>query len=127
METRTTEKIKRFLGTCKACKKAGRAFGVRVDALVKIERTETPTVATNGAAGWPRISYRYWIAAPGESLSVARDIRYLPASCPRCSKQVLLESVAGVKSEKKCGARCLNATGPSCDCSCGGANHGGNH
>jgi hypothetical protein len=28
---------------------------------------------------------------------------------------------------RKCDARCTNATGPSCDCSCGGANHGAAH
>lgn len=26
-----------------------------------------------------------------------------------------------------CGARCTNATGPSCDCRCRGANHGSGH
>lgn len=31
----------------------------------------------------------------------------------------------GAKSSKHaCGARCTNATGPSCDCRCRGANHG---
>jgi hypothetical protein len=29
--------------------------------------------------------------------------------------------------EKACDARCMNATGPNCDCSCGGANHGHAH
>lgn len=26
-----------------------------------------------------------------------------------------------------CGSKCTGAVGPSCDCSCGGANHGGGH
>ena len=26
-----------------------------------------------------------------------------------------------------CGAKCLNSKGPSCECSCGGANHGSGH
>lgn len=26
-----------------------------------------------------------------------------------------------------CGGKCMNATGPSCDCSCGGMNHGAGH
>jgi hypothetical protein len=34
----------------------------------------------------------------------------------------------GYYSDKvKCGARCVNAIGPSCDCSCGGHNHGIGH
>lgn len=30
------------------------------------------------------------------------------------------------KSKHECGARCMNATGPSCDCKCKGKNHGSN-
>lgn len=29
--------------------------------------------------------------------------------------------------QKSCDARCMNATGPNCECSCGGANHGGKY
>lgn len=29
--------------------------------------------------------------------------------------------------EKVCDGRCMGATGPSCDCSCGGMNHGAGH
>lgn len=28
---------------------------------------------------------------------------------------------------KECSARCTGATGPACDCSCGGENHGSRH
>lgn len=35
--------------------------------------------------------------------------------------------VLGTESAKKCGAACMGATGPNCDCSCGGRNHGGAH
>ena len=38
--------------------------------------------------------------------------------------------VDGGKPDSKrhtCGARCTNATGPSCDCRCRGANHGAGH
>lgn len=30
-------------------------------------------------------------------------------------------------TEIVCGGKCMNATGPSCDCSCGGMNHGAGH
>lgn len=30
------------------------------------------------------------------------------------------------KTAHKCDARCINATGPNCNCSCGGENHGRN-
>lgn len=45
-----------------------------------------------------------------------------------CGATVKLERVVGFFApEVKCGALCRNAVGPSCDCSCGGANHGCNH
>lgn len=39
------------------------------------------------------------------------------------TEQVIGEHIPSVK----CGARCTNAVGPTCDCSCGGANHGRGH
>lgn len=37
-------------------------------------------------------------------------------------------ALVGRFSEKHvCGAKCLNSKGPSCECSCGGANHGSGH
>jgi len=35
--------------------------------------------------------------------------------------------IAGVSSSHVCDARCMNAIGPNCECSCGGANHGGGY
>lgn len=32
--------------------------------------------------------------------------------------------VKGRVTDHACNATCLNATGPNCDCSCGGKNHG---
>lgn len=39
-----------------------------------------------------------------------------------CRLQMVHEGTKASKHE--CGARCVNATGPSCDCRCKGANHG---
>ena len=51
----------------------------------------------------------------------------LQALCS-CGKGSLIgKRVSGTHSEKVCGAKCLGATGPNCDCSCGGRNHGGAH
>jgi peptidoglycan hydrolase-like protein with peptidoglycan-binding domain len=49
------------------------------------------------------------------------------ATCPEHGP-FPLENVWGVKvNDVKCGGSCRNAVGPSCDCSCGGANHGKGH
>lgn len=55
------------------------------------------------------------------------------ATCGLCSKRWHLAAVhhdivrkVFVKAggDANCDSRCINATGPDCDCSCGGANHG---
>ncbi len=46
--------------------------------------------------------------------------------CPDCGGSVPVEKVAGTfREDKPCTARCMAAVGPSCECFCGGANHGG--
>ena len=47
-------------------------------------------------------------------------------TCP-CGATVTVKAVIGTTSTKECDARCMGAVGPSCDCSCGGANHGAGH
>jgi hypothetical protein len=49
--------------------------------------------------------------------------------CPDCKCNLPKGGrVDGHYSEKHvCGAKCMGATGPSCDCQCGGANRGVNH
>lgn len=51
----------------------------------------------------------------------------LQAAC-NCGKGSLIgKRVTGTHSEKACGSKCMGATGPNCDCSCGGRNHGGSY
>lgn len=46
-------------------------------------------------------------------------------ACPDCGATVRLKRLEGThKPEVPCDARCTNAKGPNCECSCGGANHG---
>lgn len=52
------------------------------------------------------------------------------AVCARCPDHGVfrLSLLRGRYVEARmCDARCMNATGPNCDCSCGGANHGASH
>lgn len=47
------------------------------------------------------------------------------ARCPERHKVFMLKAIKGTYSpDHKCDARCLNAKGHTCTCSCGGANHG---
>lgn len=48
--------------------------------------------------------------------------------CIHHRRQIWFKRIDGKISDVHvCDARCLNATGPNCECSCGGANHGKNH
>lgn len=55
--------------------------------------------------------------------------RALWMPCPDCGSQnTTVARVNGTYSEiKTCNARCLNATGGDCECSCVGENHGKNN
>jgi hypothetical protein len=47
------------------------------------------------------------------------------AKCPNGHKNFKMHTVKGTFSDKHtCDARCMNAKGHECTCSCGGANHG---
>lgn len=50
------------------------------------------------------------------------------ARCPNNHRFFVLKQIKGTYSkDHKCDARCLNAKGHDCTCSCGGANHGRGH
>lgn len=62
------------------------------------------------------------VTIPGGTF--AKEVR----RCPTCNKLTAVEQVFGaVSATKDCDARCINAKRSSCECSCGGANHGGGH
>lgn len=44
-----------------------------------------------------------------------------------CGAPVKMTQIQGRVTDTKCGARCTSATGPVCDCECGGNRHGEDH
>lgn len=94
-----------YIGRCKACKQTTRIV-VTLPRYVRLERE-------------PRIA-RY------EDASRFPDA---PCGCHLGAKrwQGWAEIVGTYRPEVTCGARCTNAIGPSCDCSCAGAAHGAGH
>ena len=63
----------------------------------------------------------------GEVLgAMVRSARYYWAiPCRTCGKECAARAVRGTYNpEHKCNAKCLASHGPTCDCSCGGKNHG---
>lgn len=50
--------------------------------------------------------------------------KYARLTCPQCSQYVTGERLFATVNADPCHGRCMGAGGPSCSCSCGGANHG---
>jgi hypothetical protein len=46
-------------------------------------------------------------------------------TCPDCGKVLLAEQIFGTVTYMTCNPLCEGAGGPSCECACGGVNHGG--
>lgn len=103
--TAAPEDTRRFIGRCivKGCKCKPLAFDCP---------TEWRTHYPRPGYGEPR-KYR------------AANTNFLPyVFCVRHKHQISWQEVKGTLTDTKCDARCTNAKGHSCDCSCGGANHG---
>jgi len=50
------------------------------------------------------------------------------AYCDICHHQLRWDQLyASYSAERECNGVCMGAVGPSCDCSCGGENHGKGH
>lgn len=102
----------RAIGRCRYCK-AGVAVTVRQFAATRT--TEFGDITTR------RFKFMHEVAAPTHH-RVAR------ATCGSCGAACTVEVVnVAHDSDHTCSARCTNATGPSCSCSCNGANHGAAH
>lgn len=50
-----------------------------------------------------------------------------PRGCPDHRISTDWRDLKAKRTEKECNGVCMGAVGPSCDCSCGGENHGVNH
>lgn len=87
------------------CRTEGCSHARRVPASEFVENTSSAP----GAAWWNRRTSTGYVNCPDHgAYKVKRlDGRHSP--------------------DVPCTEKCVNATGPSCDCSCGGHNHGINH
>lgn len=81
----------------------------------RVERTRGTTVAgiVDGFVGL--VAVHVWEEACGPV-------------CVEHHRRLRFKAVVGnVDHAVTCGSACTNAIGPSCDCTCGGANHGADH
>jgi hypothetical protein len=109
----TTHHVVGYIGKCKTCKAP-----VRAD--VNEERRREEASYLHGVS-YPSKTY-YNTYGLGWYNHPAKIITW---PCPSCGRPAKLSRMAITYNEKtKCGARCRNATGPNCECSCRGVNHG---
>lgn len=99
----------RFVGKCPRCKTFHKVEGV----LIKDPIYKTQVICgTHRADLWKG----KWVVSV-ECTCIDRTTN--------SHRQVQLSKVfAAFESTHECGARCINATGPSCECACRGKNHG---
>jgi hypothetical protein len=106
----------RWIGRCKTCQKTSQLEGRNAHAHYQTRsggvQADTIVLAPDGRAF--------------TCSSLGTDPSRLWVHCG--THWVLLRRVFEGKKHSKheCGARCTNATGPSCDCRCKGKNHGSN-
>jgi hypothetical protein len=82
---------------------------------------EGASVDWQGLAPW--IQSGHWTSEPGKR----QEPILLRCGEPGCNRAMRAFEIQGRYSDKiECGPRCQSATGPSCECTCRGENHGGN-
>lgn len=105
-----------FLGRCRRCK-----LGLRIHAPV-VEKRER-------SLGYGRKERVYIRSVDGRRVEGYDRIH---VTCPRCPPRtdggmnsIELRLLRGRLAPKiACSSKCTGATGPTCDCSCAGKNHG---
>ena len=118
LDTRTYQSDGRATLKCRDCKRKG---------TLRYVVTSTLTAYL----GRPSTSSTLLAEDRTREISLGRDMdvkRALYRACPCGSIKVTVNLVRGTHNpDKACDARCTNATGPDCECSCTGANHGAAH
>ena len=62
---------------------------------------------------------------PGAGIVYTNKMGFIVIQCRKCSGERYAKIVQGKFSAKhECSAKCLSSHGPTCECSCGGKNHG---
>lgn len=113
-----------FVGRCRTC---GEGYRIEKPAEVdeRCEKASDETIdEANERFTFQEFAARMeWIAAQPVETYV-RTIVTTSAGVLCCGKSVVMAKVRGTVTDHECDARCIAATGPRCECSCGGENHG---
>ena len=101
---------------CKRCK-----VGKRVEYPIERAKGEFYRLTSEGHHQSPGI----WIQASGDGRPTQYGGDIEMGICPDCHRMMEANYLkATLRPEVKCSGICIHARGGTCDCSCGGANHG---
>ena len=115
-----------YLGRCRRCRAGHRVDLPAVelvrrypdDALEEADRLQAAGEFDGFAA---RMA---WLAERAEWVEVRTDRHRSTTVRCECGAVVGVSLLVARTSEHVCGSKCLTALGPSCECRCGGENHG---
>jgi len=99
---------------------------LRCSACKDVKAVDLDYEARRERIGYGRFeTRRYYVTKSGAKTNFAPE-GWLPASLMVCCglRRVAKRVVAHENKDHECDPRCMNATGPSCSCSCNGLNHG---
>lgn len=82
--------------------------------------------ARDHAAAWTRETYELH-GRMSSSYRTTYGEGSTPAPEVCCGRAMSGRPVQGRRTAERCGAKCANATGHDCECSCAGRNHGNAH
>lgn len=115
----------RLVGKCSSCRKGMALEGAPV--------FRTWTVEGRGLAIGKTFEQRGWFLNALPVTHSSRKVRgveaeeWLASVLCGCGGYAHLQSVRASVTAHQCGAKCLASKGPSCECACGGENHGRNY
>jgi hypothetical protein len=119
-----------FMMKCPNHRKCGTIARVNVPTIPVQKKRTYSGIATVGVPG--SLTHETVIVTVHQyvwdGLEYARQVFKSGDACWTCRRPLKAEPMRGVFSEKhKCNAKCMASTGPACECSCGGKNHGGSY
>lgn len=116
--TTTTTRTRSTIYRCRACERARKAAGEKRPVIAKrVDEELEVTITRMDTPPWHQVSRRL--------LGLPQPHPH----CPTCNRAMSFHAIVkGTKNENvPCDGRCMGATGPNCECACGGKNHGRNH
>ena len=80
-----------------------------------------------GPLGTARMDHDYQANRDGVEVYQATMSYSLYVRCWTCRAPFRAAPIKGKRTEHECGAKCMASKGPTCECSCGGKNHGASY